>query len=73
MLFNKCITIELDDRYIKKSDLTKAVVDKLTSDGETCEFISADLITLNGKKYEVKEKNYANPVPVQQVQLVETN
>lgn len=69
MFLDKTIAIELDERYFSKLDLAKAVILKLEREGKKCELINPDVIIINGEKYSVKERNYANPVPVQQILL----
>lgn len=63
------ITIELDQRYNNKLDLTNAVVRKMREEGKNCEFINKDIIILDGIKYHVKDKMVFVRVPVQQVVL----
>ncbi|PKM49336.1 MAG: hypothetical protein CVV02_16560 [Firmicutes bacterium HGW-Firmicutes-7] len=63
------ITIELDERYDDKTDLTNAVALYLTEEGSQCEVIDKDTIVVDGFHYTVNEKIIYSRIPFQQVVL----
>ncbi|CEK32678.1 hypothetical protein JGS6364_PCS1200691 (plasmid) [[Clostridium] sordellii] len=63
------ITIELDQRYFNKKDLSNAAYQYLSSKGHECSLIDEDTMILDGEKYMIIEWNINNIVPLQQVIL----
>lgn len=68
-LKNLVTTVELDERYVTKGDIIKAIVLELTKEGNQCDVIDKDTIVIDGCKFNVKERNYSDPMPIQQVIL----
>lgn len=63
------ITIELEQRYFNKKDLSNATYEYLINKGHECYLVDEDTIILDGEKYMVNEWNINNIVPTQQVIL----
>ncbi len=67
------ITIELDQRYFNKKDLSEATCAYLCSKGHECYLVDEDTLILDGEKYMIIEWNINNIVPTQQVILKSMN
>lgn len=67
------ITIELDQRYFNKKDLSEATYAYLCSKGQECHLVDEDTLILDGEKYMIIEWNINNIVPTQQVILKSMN
>ena len=63
------ITIELEQRYFNKKDLSNATYEYLLNKGHECYLVDEDTIILDGEKYMINEWNINNIVPTQQVIL----
>ncbi len=63
------ITIELEQRYFNKKDLSNATYEYLSSKGHECNLVDEDTMILDGEKYMIIEWNINNIVPTQQVIL----
>lgn len=64
------IVFELDDRYTSLEELRFATVEYLKSEGKDCRIIDSRLLSIDGEKYLLFDRNLNwGQVPVQQVVL----